>query len=134
MKSKLVAYLLWFFLGVFGVHRFYLGKIGSGILYFFTLGVFGIGWFIDLFTLGGQVDTKNALILGKANSSNNQNRNTNNIVVNIPAVNTPPTPMPFTSKQELGVAEQLQKLIDLKEKMLITEEEFELHKAKILAI
>ena len=131
MKSKLIAYLLWFFLGVFGVHRFYLGKVGSGILYLFTLGVFGIGWFIDLFTLGGQVDTKNALILGKINSSNNKNSNTNNIVVNIPAMNT--NPIPFKSNQELGVAEQLQKLVELKEKLLITEEEYEFQKAKILA-
>jgi len=132
MKSKLVAYLLWFFLGVFGIHRFYLGKVGSGILYLFTFGIFGIGWFIDLFTLGGQVDTKNALILGKANSNNNKNSNMNNIVVNIPAMNA--APIPFKSNQELGVAEQLQKLIELKEKMLITEEEYELHKAKILAV
>lgn len=132
MKSKLVAYVLWFFLGVFGVHRFYLGKIGSGILYFFTLGIFGIGWFIDLFTLGGQVDTRNALILGKANSSNNQNRNMNNIVVNIPAMNS--NPLPFKSNEDYGVAERLQKLVELKEKMLITEEEYEVQKAKILAM
>ena len=31
-KSTAVAYLLWFFLGVFGAHRFYLGRIGSGLL------------------------------------------------------------------------------------------------------
>ena len=128
MKSKTVAYLLWFFLGIFGVHKFYLGKVGVGILYLFTLGIFGIGWFIDLFTLGGQVDTKNALILGKTNSLNNRSTNTNmnNIVVNIPSQTT--------TNQEKSTTEQLQKLADLREKMIITEEEFEIQKAKLLAI
>ena len=42
-----MAYLLWFFLGLLGVHRFYLGHIGVGILYFFTFGGFGLGWIID---------------------------------------------------------------------------------------
>ncbi len=61
MKSKGVAYLLWF-LGMFGMlgfHRFYLGKIGTGILWLFTAGVFGIGAIIDLFTLGDQVEQVN---------------------------------------------------------------------------
>ena len=48
MKSKLVSMLLCIFLGNFGVHRFYLGKIGTGILYLFTLGLFGFGSFVDL--------------------------------------------------------------------------------------
>lgn len=65
MKSKFVAYLLWFFLGLFGVHKFYLGKIGVGILYLCTGGLFTIGWFIDLFTLGTQVDAYNALYLSR---------------------------------------------------------------------
>ena len=47
-SSRLVALLLCLILGVFGVHRFYVGKIGTGILYFLTVGGFGIGWLIDL--------------------------------------------------------------------------------------
>ena len=61
VKSKIVAYLLWFFLGFFSAHKFYLEKMGIGILYLFTLQLFGIGWIIDLFKLGGQVDVYNAL-------------------------------------------------------------------------
>lgn len=61
MKSKLVAYLLWFFLGYLGFHKFYLDKIGVGILYIFTVGLFGFGLLYDLFTLGNQVDVYNAL-------------------------------------------------------------------------
>ncbi len=83
MKSKSTAYLLWFFFGLIGGHKFYLGKTVTGILYFFTLGFFFIGWFIDLFTLGTQVDSYNALLMGRNNS--NVNTNTNNIVVNVPS-------------------------------------------------
>jgi TM2 domain-containing membrane protein YozV len=54
-KEVWVAYLLWFLLGGLGVHKFYLGKIGMGILYIFTGGLFLIGLLIDLFTIPGQV-------------------------------------------------------------------------------
>ena len=85
MKSKGTAYLLLIFLGAFGAHCFYLGKIGKGILYLFTFGLFGIGWFVDLFTLGGQVDTYNALHgNGIGNANNNANSNVQNIVINMP--------------------------------------------------
>ena len=46
-KSRLVATLLCFFLGAIGIHRFYTGKIGTGILYIFTGGLFGIGVLVD---------------------------------------------------------------------------------------
>lgn len=51
MKNKWVALLLCFFLGVFGAHRFYEGRIGSGILYFFTVGLLGLGVFFDFLAL-----------------------------------------------------------------------------------
>lgn len=50
-KNKWVAVLLCLFLGCVGGHKFYEGKIGMGILYIFTLGLFGIGAFIDLLIL-----------------------------------------------------------------------------------
>jgi len=59
MKSTLITYLLWLFGGFFGIHRFYLEKYGTGILYFLTGGVFGIGWLIDLFRIPGMVENHN---------------------------------------------------------------------------
>ncbi len=47
-KSRLAALLLCFFLGVLGVHRFYVGKIGTGILMLLTFGGLGIWALIDL--------------------------------------------------------------------------------------
>lgn len=48
--SKVIGYLLWIF-GFTGAHRFYYGKPVTGTLWFFTFGVFGIGWLIDLFLI-----------------------------------------------------------------------------------
>tara|TARA_B100000809_G_C15102326_1_gene517393 strand:+ start:1138 stop:1359 length:222 start_codon:yes stop_codon:yes gene_type:complete len=46
-KNILPAFLLCFFFGIFGVHRFYVGKIGTGILQILTLGGLGIWTLID---------------------------------------------------------------------------------------
>lgn len=47
-KSKVITLLLAIFLGYFGAHHFYVGKIGMGILYLFTAGLCGIGWIVDI--------------------------------------------------------------------------------------
>jgi len=47
---KSAGYILWIF-GFMGAHRFYYGKPISGTIYFFTLGLLFIGWFIDLFLI-----------------------------------------------------------------------------------
>jgi TM2 domain-containing membrane protein YozV len=47
---KSIGYLLWIF-GFTGAHRFYFGKPVSGIIWFFTLGLCGIGWLVDLFLI-----------------------------------------------------------------------------------
>ena len=48
--NKLIGYILWIF-GFMGAHRFYYGRPISGTIYFFTLGVFFIGWIVDLFLI-----------------------------------------------------------------------------------
>src|SRR5688572_22010137 len=48
--SKLIGYLLWIF-GFTGAHRFYFGKPITGTIWFFTAGLFLIGWIIDLFLI-----------------------------------------------------------------------------------
>ncbi len=47
-KNKWIALTLCIFLGAFGAHYFYEGKAGKGFLYLFTMGLFGIGWIIDI--------------------------------------------------------------------------------------
>ena len=63
-----VAYILWAFgfMGFCGIHRFYSGKITSGLVYFFTLGFFGVGQFIDLFLIPGMTREKNLRLLYEA--------------------------------------------------------------------
>ena len=51
-----VSWLLLTFLGVFGVHRFYMGKWLSGLLYLFTGGLFMLGVLYDYWTLNRQID------------------------------------------------------------------------------
>ncbi len=50
-----IAWLLLVFLGIFGVHRFYLGKFVTGIIYLCTGGLFGIGYVYDLLTMNEQI-------------------------------------------------------------------------------
>lgn len=48
--SKTIGYILWIF-GFMGAHRFYFGKAVTGTIWFFTLGLLGVGWLIDLFLI-----------------------------------------------------------------------------------
>ncbi len=50
--NLVIGYIIWIF-GFLGAHRFYYGKPISGTIYFFTFGIFFIGWIIDLFLIPG---------------------------------------------------------------------------------
>jgi TM2 domain-containing membrane protein YozV len=54
-----VAWILLTFLGLFGIHRFYMGKWGTGLLYLVTVGLFGLGILYDYWTLNSQVSERN---------------------------------------------------------------------------
>lgn len=51
-----VAWLLLLFLGMFGMHRFYMGKLGTGIVFLLTGGLFGVGYVYDILTLNEQIE------------------------------------------------------------------------------
>jgi TM2 domain-containing membrane protein YozV len=55
-----VAWILLTFLGLFGIHRFYMGKWLTGIVYLLTGGIFGIGYLYDYWTLNDQVSLINS--------------------------------------------------------------------------
>ena len=50
-KKKGTTFILALFFGWLGFHRFYVGKIFTGLIWFFTFGLFGIGWFFDIFLI-----------------------------------------------------------------------------------
>jgi TM2 domain-containing membrane protein YozV len=58
-KDYSVAWLLLTFLGLLGLHRFYLGKWVTGLLYLLTVGLFGLGYLYDYWTLNRQIDEIN---------------------------------------------------------------------------
>jgi TM2 domain-containing membrane protein YozV len=55
-----IAWILLTFLGLFGIHRFYMGKWLTGIVYLLTGGIFGLGYLYDLWTLNDQVSFINS--------------------------------------------------------------------------
>jgi len=63
-RSRTVTLLLCIFLGVIGVHRFYVGKVGTGLIWLFTGGVFGIGALVDLIMIitGSFTDETGAVV------------------------------------------------------------------------
>jgi len=54
-----VGWILLTFLGMFGIHRFYMGKWFTGLLYLLTGGLFLVGYLYDYWTLNGQIDSIN---------------------------------------------------------------------------
>jgi TM2 domain-containing membrane protein YozV len=60
-KNYNVTWILLTFLGILGIHRFYLGKWPTGLLWFFTGGLFLLGYLYDYWTLNEQIDEANQL-------------------------------------------------------------------------
>ena len=58
------AWILLTLLGAFGVHRFYMGKWGTGLLYLCTVGLLGLGIIYDFWTLNTQISERNQMSVG----------------------------------------------------------------------
>jgi len=71
-KDRWTALIICFFLGIFGGHHFYVGRIGKGLLYFFTGGLVGIGWLIDIICLlmGTFKDANGRVLVGQKERMN----------------------------------------------------------------
>ena len=55
-----IAWILLTFLGFFGIHRFYMGKVVTGVIYFCTVGLLGVGYLYDMWTLNEQISALNS--------------------------------------------------------------------------
>ena len=118
MKSKTTAILLAFFLGGLGIHRFYLGQNGRGVLYLLFCWT-GIPLFISI------IDTIMLLIMSEESFNINYNGLLYKTLLNSQLSQNKPQPKP-------NIAEELERLHNLKERNIITEEEFERKKKELL--
>ena len=108
-KEFLPTLILCFFVGMLGVHRFYVGKIGTGVAMIFTLGGLGIWVLVDfiLICIGSFRDIDGRLVKYQRASLNEQASNT-------------------------GIAEELRKFAELRDEGIISEEEFNRKKEELL--
>ena len=123
MKNKTTAALLAFFFGPLGVHRFYLGQVGLGFLY---IVFFFVSWLISLIDF--------IVFLTMDDATFNQKYNAGIAPQYLQPTHPSPPRMttPTVAPINRDLAEELQKLHALKEKGILTEEEFQARKAKLL--
>lgn len=105
-RNHLTAYALWCFcfMSVCGIHRLYARRYFSGFFYLVTLGFFGIGQFIDLFTIPNMIDEENLKIKALYGYQPNQgsfHQTPESIVINLPKGEPPQAKMESDSKQPI---------------------------------
>lgn len=129
MKSKTTATVLCFFLGGFGIHRFYLGQTGLGLLYLIFFWTFIPAFialidFIVLLLMSEETFNQKYNLTSIIMKSQTQpNNNVNTIAINMGN---------SQDKSASSTSEEIMKLYELKEKGIITQEEFDLKKKTIL--
>lgn len=138
MKSKGLAYLFWCgcFLGLFGLHRFYTGRVGTGLLWLFTFGLLGVGQFFDLFFIPGQVDSYNyrwGYFPGGRHTQNVGQASTQSVVIN-----TATPSLPVHASMQIAPAPDkwaaLERIGNMRDKGYISQEEFLAQKQQILGL
>lgn len=148
LKSSGTGYITW----LFSFHYAYLGMWGIQILFWITLGGFGIWWFIDLFRISSMVDSYNLKISQMIESIERKEKE-DSLAKNIALINATKTSTsetseskPLENKHTIGFSQgvssqnekklnQIDKLRDLKsllDENIITQEEFDAEKRKIL--
>ncbi len=110
------SYLLWLIclLGFSGIHRLYNGKIGTGLLWLFTWGLFGFGQFIDLLLIPGMAEERTRKIYGNSVAR-----------FDTPALVTPPPPKESLQKRLLKLAQAHGGRLSVTRAVIETDDSFE---------